>query len=82
MSTFVCMERVSGEGKGLTAEAAIAARAWMLGRRKISVGLSHFVECYHSCVLAFAFRRECWSFSGIHGFLFPGKGNRKKGREK
>lgn len=40
-------ERVSGEGKGPSAEVSIAARAWMLGRRRISVGLSHFVERYH-----------------------------------
>ncbi len=48
MSTFAVRNGNSGGGKGQTAEAAIAARAWMLGRRRISAGLSHFVERYHS----------------------------------
>ena len=32
----------SGRRKGYTAEVSTAARAWMLGRRRISAGLSQF----------------------------------------
>ena len=41
-------ERVSGEGKGQTAEVATATRAWPLVCRRRSVVLSQNVERYHS----------------------------------
>ena len=46
MSTFTTKERVSGEGKGQTAEVAKVTRAWRLVCRRISVVLSRFVERY------------------------------------
>ena len=41
-------ERVPGGEKGYTAEEYMFPVRISLGRWKISRGLSHFVECYHS----------------------------------
>ena len=72
MSTIRCKENgISGGGEGASRRRFFGIpESGSLGRWKISCGLSHFVERYHSCVCGFiAFCRECWSFSGIRGFL-------------
>ena len=48
MSTSAKQEQGFRRGKGDAAEAAAASRAWRLGRRRKSCGLSHCVEHYHS----------------------------------
>ena len=72
MSILAMSGRVSGGVKGRVAEEQEAARAFGSGTYGKYPAYCHiFVECYHSERWLFvAFCRECWSFSGIRGFLF------------
>ena len=56
----------SGEREGADRRRTLASRAYVLGRMEYIQRTVTFVECYHSGV---DFCRECWSFSGVHGFL-------------
>lgn len=71
MSTFAAYGTgFPAKGKGEPPKYPRLPGLRMLGRRRISGGLSHYVERYHSsCIGVLPRCRECWSFSGIRGFL-------------
>lgn len=69
-STSAIWNGNSGGEKGDAAEAATASRAWRLGRRRKSCGLSHCVERYHSKFGGVRCFRECWICTTSTVFCF------------